>query len=55
MTRSNIQLHKARHEAKNIIHAFHKAQDKLEEVQVCYYWLFPMFNNLLIYRDRIGV
>lgn len=34
MTRSNAQLHKARHEVRNIIHAFHKAQDKLEEVQV---------------------
>ena len=34
LTRSNAKIHKAREEAKNIIHAFHKAQDKLELVKV---------------------
>ena len=34
LTRSNAKMNKAREEAKNIIHAFHKAQDKLEAVKV---------------------
>lgn len=35
VTRSNTETHKARREARRIIHALHKAQDKLDQVEVC--------------------
>lgn len=34
VTKSNTELQKARGEAKRIIHALHKAQDKLDQAEV---------------------
>jgi hypothetical protein len=34
MTQVNAQINRARHEVKDIIHAFHKAQEKLDTLLV---------------------
>lgn len=34
-TQSDKQLEKAKHQAKSVIHALHKAQDKMDEFEVC--------------------